>query len=263
MTVYAEAAFAENFLLDGLLLYLALKLARGKIGFVRLALAAAAGAGEALVYPLLALPAWCAYLLKFLGGALLVLIAVKKGTAKTYLFAGGGFFALTFLLGGLLTAVYSFFDVPYLKGQGYLVEGAPVALVLSAAGVFAAAVFEGTKALYRYAKVKRTLLPCRMEAGGREFFLQGLADSGNLLSFRGAPVCVVSAVGALALFRGARPVGRMHLSTVAGGRDSPVFACERMEIDGRAHENVYVTVGELPSKQYSIILHTSLTEGQT
>lgn len=260
MTVYVEDAFLVNALLDGLLLYLALKCARARVPKVRLLFAACLGGGEAVAFPLLALPVWAAYPVKFFGGALLVLAVLPKGRSAPVAFAA--FFALTFLLGGLLTAVYSFFDVPYEAGTGYLVAGAPALFVIAGAAVFGLLVCGGAKALYRYRKVRRQLFSCTVEAGERKARLTGFADSGDLLTFRGRPVCVISAVGALALFRGREPLGRMTVSTVLGSRDSPVFCADCLRIGGNCYRDVCFTVGEVPSREYSVILHTAFTEGR-
>lgn len=259
MTVYIEIAFLENFLIDGLLLYLALRCARAKVGPVRLVLAAAVGGGEALLFPLFSLPAPLAYLVKFLGGILLALLAAKGGV-KTGLITACAFFALTFVLGGMLVAVYSFFGVAYAEGEGYLVEGAPVALVLAGGGILLIAVTRLARAFYRHRQCKKDLLPCSMTVGEHTVRWTGLSDSGNRLSFRGKPVCVVSALGALALFKGIAPVGRLRVSTVSGSRVSPVFVCDKLELCGRVNKKVYFTVGEVDSKEYSVILHTSLEE---
>ncbi len=264
MVVYVEAAFLENFLLDGLLLYLALKCARIKPSVWRLLLAAAAGGAEALLFPVLKVPVWAAYLMKIAGGVLLVLIAVKGKKCKPYFVAGAIFFFLTFALGGLLTAAYSFFGVEYEEGNGFLVERAPVGLILGGAGVFAVAVAELAKYLYRYRKFKRELLPCKLKAGEREVRWTGYADSGNNLFYHGNPVCVTSAAAIFALFgRGAKEEGRMTVGTVNGSRTSPVFVCERMEICANketiTRQNVYLTVGEV-SPEYGLILNTALME---
>lgn len=262
MTVYIEVAFLENFLLDGLLLWLALKCARAPVRALRLLFASIAGGAEAVAFPLLALPVWCAYLVKGLGGAALVILALPKGSLRTCLVALAAFFGLTFALGGLLTALYSFFGAEYSDGGTFLVERAPVALVLAAAGIFAVLVLIGAKRLYRYRKIKRGIFECRIEQAGKTVAWKGFADSGNCLLFRGQPVCVISAVAAIALFRGGEPVGRMRVSTVNGSRDSPVFRCARMTVGGDAFENVLFTVGEVASKEFQIILHTAFTEGR-
>ena len=261
MVVYLEYAFAENFLLDGLLLYLALKCAKGRISVWRLVLSSAIGGAEAIIFPLLTLPNWCAYLLKLLGGILLAVIVVSRGPGKIYFVTVAAFFVMTFLLGGLLTAIYSFFEIPYLEGQGYYLESAPVVLVLTVSGIFAILAVQGVRLFYRYRKVKQNIFPCQITSGKRTVVWQGFADSGNCLSFRGEPVCVISPIGALALFKEVTPVGRMTVSTVNGSRDSPVFACDRLEVGGTAFENCYFTVGGMETKEYQLILHTAFLEG--
>lgn len=259
MVVYIEYAFMVNFLLDGLLLYLALKCARAKVCFWKLVLSAAVGGVEALVFPLLTLPVWCSYLIKLLGGVLLAVLVVSRGSPKTYLIVTLVFFALTFLFGGMLTAIYSFFSIPYAEGQGYILESAPLTLVFVSAGILSVVTVKIANTLYRYRGIKRNILPCKLRAGDRTVSWQGLADSGNCLFFRGEPVCVVSAMGALALFRKCEPVGRMTVSTVNGSRESPVFVCE-LETEG-INRNCFVTVGEITSKEYQLILHTAFLEG--
>lgn len=265
MVVYWEYAFAENFLLDGLLLFLSLKCARAKVNPILLSIAAAVGGAEAVVFPLLPLPAWAAYFIKAAGGVLISVISVRKGNFKTHAVAAVSFFLLTFALGGALTAAYSFFGVEYEEGNVFLVERAPVALIAGGTAAFAIAVVYGIKFFYRYRKVKQNVFACTLVSGGKTVRWKGFADSGNLLTYRGEPVCVASAAAVFALFGGKpKAAGRMTVKTVNGGRDSPVFECERMGIETEkgllVRERVYLTVGDVNSKEYQIILHTALTE---
>lgn len=262
MTVYIELAFLENFLLDALLLWLALLCTRQKVKVWRLCLASAVGATEAVVFPLIPFPVWAAYFIKFLGGALLAVIASSKGI-KNCLLTVASFFALTFAYGGLLTAAYSFFNVKHEEGNGYLVEQAPVALVLCGAIAFFVAAALGAKRFYRFQKLKRQIVPCVLCVGEKRLQWQGFLDSGNLLSFRGQPVCVISAAGVFALF-GARPksVGRIAVKTVNGEKEAPVFVCDSLKAGGRSFREVYFTVGDVPTKNYQLILHTTFTEGE-
>ncbi len=267
MVVYWEYAFAENCLLDGLLLYLALKIARGKVAVSRLVVASAVGGAEALVFPLIPFPVWAAYIVKFAGGALLVLLAVKRGTKKTYFVALVSFFALTFALGGALTAIYSFFGAEYAEGSGYLVERAPAALVLAAAGIFAVICLRAAGAFYRYRSLRRNVFPCEIKAGDNTVMWKAFADSGNRLEFRGEPVCVLSPAAALALFRGRERVGRITVSTVNGSRDAPVFRCDEMRLffgkQTKCYRDVCFTVGDLRSKEYSVLLHGGMAEDKS
>lgn len=253
MVVYIEYAIAENFLLDGLLLYAALKCAHAEVSVFRLALASALGAAEGVCFPLVAIPNFCLVLVKLLGGGLLCLTAVKRGKMRTYLAATAIFFALTFLFGGLLNALGS----PFWGGEGTF----PAAFVLGGAAVCLFPILHGAKALYRYAKTERSVFPCTLLAGGRKAKMRGFWDTGNCLYFRGEPVCVISAIGALALFSGQAPLGRMKISTVNGSKESPVFRCEEMTIGQTRKKNVCFTVGEIACGDYQIILHTSLSEG--
>lgn len=263
MEVYWEYAFAENCLIDGLLLYLALIFAHGRIRARNLVLASLMGGTEAVLFPLFVFPDWCAYLVKILGGILISTLTVSKGTKKMYFVVCITFFLLTFALGGLLIAIYSFFGVEYTAEQGYLVESAPVALVLAVAALFVIFLRRAAKVWYRYRRVSKNLVSCALDTGRKKVQWRGLLDSGNCLSFRGEPVCVISAVAAFALL-GNRPkaVGRIQVTTVNGSKISPVFSCEKLRIslDGTNHEyeNVYLTVGEVRSKEYQIILHTAL-----
>lgn len=117
MVVYIEYAFAENFIMDLLLLYLSLKCARSRISWLRMIFAAAIGGVEAILFPVIAMPVWCAYFVKFLGGVLIVMVAVSEKKRKPYLKTIAIFFLSTFALGGLLTAVYSFFGIEYAEGR--------------------------------------------------------------------------------------------------------------------------------------------------
>ena len=160
--------------------------------------------------------------------------------------------------------MYSFFRLSYAEGGGYLIGQAPAGLVLGGALVFSIAAFVFIKRFYRLKKLRQNLLPCTLTAGGRDFHWQGLIDSGNMLTFRGKPVCVVSAAAIFALFgREIKEEGRMTVSTVNGAKDRPVFACDRMQISAGKRtlyrEGVYLTVGEV-GKQYQLILSTALME---
>ncbi len=264
MTVYLEAAFLENFLLDGVLLFLALTLVHVRVRPFRLTLAAAVGAVEAVVFPLIPFPVWAAYLLKIAGGALLVLIAVPGKEVRPYLFAAGVFFALTFALGGMLTAAYSFFGVRYEEGNGYLVEQAPVGLILGGGAAFAIAAYFSARALYRYRKTEKDILPCKLKAGMHEVAWRGYADSGNNLFFKGRPVCVISPAAAFALYgRSLREEGRLEVQTVNGSRAAPVFCCDSLQISvGKrtvSREHVYLTVGDV-GPRVQLILNTALME---
>lgn len=262
MVVYIEYVLLENSLLDGLLLYLALRCTRERTYASNLIAASLLGGVQAIVVPMIVLPAWATYVVKALGGVLLCLVALRKGSARAYMMVSALFFALTFSLGGMLTALYSFFDVETMDGTGFYIEKAPVALIIASAGFFAVLILRGTKRLYRHRHIQRQIYQCVLCSGERSCRLRAFADSGNCLTYLGNPVCVLSAVGIFALF-GAQPqaVGKMSVQTVNGTCLRPVFMAERMNIEGNDLFGVYLTVGDV-GKRYQMILHTALTEGK-
>lgn len=262
MVVYWEYAFIGNALPDGLLLYLAVRCARMRARPWRLLLASAMGGAFAVIFPLLKLPVWAAYAVKLLGGVAIALVAASGRRFASYCVEVAAFFALTFAMGGLLTAVYSFFDIETTDGTGFYLERAPVSLVITGFGIFAVLVTAAARAFWKYRRMQRNIFACELSAGECSVRWQGFADSGNCLSFRGEPVCVISAAGAFALF-GAhpQPVGRISVGTVNGSRTAPVFRCDALRTGGRLYRGVLLTVGDV-GKHFQIILHTALTEGE-
>ena len=259
MTVYIEDVFLENFLLDGLLLYLSLVCARVKVRFPRLIAAAVLGGGEALLFPLFRVPVWAGYIIKVSGGLILPLTAAR-GSVRAHILTSVIFFALTFLLGGVLTAVGCFSDAVAVSGA-FFVERVPVALVFSVAGIFAVCVVHGARALYAHTKTERLVYRCRLTAGCRTVTWRGFADSGNCLFFCGKPVGVISAAGVFALL-GAHPkaIGRMKVGTIDAQTERPVFLADRLEIGQRSFCKICLTVGDT-GPRYQLILHSAWTEG--
>lgn len=260
MTVYIEYAFAENALLDGLLLYLALRCARLRVSGWRLALASAAGGAQSLLFPVLSLPVWLSYSVKFLGGALIAVIGCPSRRLKPHLWVCAAFFLLTFALGGLLAAVSSFFGAEFAEGRGFLIGRTPVSFVLAAAFGF----FFGMAALVRFVNrrraVARASVPCVIE-GRRTVHWDALYDSGNLLFFRGEPVSVLTPVAALALFGGAKPVGRITMRSAGGEKTSPVFRVKKLTAGGKVWEGALFAVGEVGIPDRPVLLNAMLWEG--
>ena len=111
MTVYIEYAILDNFIIDWLLfrytlLFLGLKVRKGRLFFCALA-----GTAFAVALPLVVLPGWAELALKGISGALLVLWLAKYPSARKYCAALGVFFLLTVLTGGALTAFFNLFQV--------------------------------------------------------------------------------------------------------------------------------------------------------
>ena len=261
MVVYIEYAFAENALLDGLLLYLSLKCVRLRVSVPRLLLASAAGGAESLLFPVLSLPVWAGYLAKLLGGVLLAVLGCPSRKLAPHVRMCAVFFFLTFALGGLLAAVSSFFGAEFVEGRGFWVTRSPVVFVLTVAGCFAAGITAFLKVFFRRRAVARASVACEIE-GVRTVHCDALYDSGNLLCFRGEPVSLLTPVAALALFRGAaKPVGRLTMHTAGGKKSSPVFRAKRLTAGEKTWEGALFAVGEIGIPGHPVLLNADLWEG--
>ena len=189
MVVYVEYALAENFLLDGMLLYLALRAAKRKIRKKRLFFAAALGAAFAVAFPLLPMPEFLAYLLKFAFGGLLCLVANGRGRyAATCVF----FFGFSFVFAGALFALLNGFEVSGTKSGSYELARAPATFTLCGGAAFAVLALDLVKKLYRKRAVEKFTYDCEIRANGKTAFAAGFWDSGNTAAKHGTPVCFVS-----------------------------------------------------------------------
>ena len=135
MTVWIEYAIIENFILDGGLLYLALKTARQPIQKLRLFFAAALGTAFAVLFPLLELYGWYSFVIRYAFGAILCLTAVKGKAVKNYLFTTLFFYLYTFAYGGLLLGMVGLFNVNYQNGN-YLLPQTPAQIVVALLPIF-------------------------------------------------------------------------------------------------------------------------------
>ena len=264
MEIYIENALAENFLLDAMLLWLALKAAKQQISFKRIALASAFGAAFAVIFPLLDTGKILSYILKFSVGALLTLIAVKGKGIGRYLLTGALFFGFSFALGGALLAVYSVFSIDYgVTENGYLTESVPVGLVLSGSFVFAVLSVALVKRLYRRRAVHRFIYLCRVPVGDRSIKADGFLDSGNRAKFKGIPVCFLSPDLAFDLLGERTMTEEMTIVTMGGESTIKIFLADRLEIYCGDKPNIidkvyFAPTGNIRAREYKIILNAAI-----
>jgi len=182
MVVYIEYAFIWNFLLDGVLLAASMRACKRKTRWIFLLLAAFLGGIFALVYPFMQLPIFCAYLLKFSVGCLLVLAAFgriknKKDFSK-YVFCCATFFALTFAFGGGILAI-----------AGEHVRKGIVLLLFALLSIFFVFL---TRKFYQKRAIERGIYACKIGGNTKKITVSGFYDSGNLASHNGQLICFLS-----------------------------------------------------------------------
>lgn len=195
MVVYVEYALAENFLLDGMLLWLSLKAAKRKIHILRLLCAATLGAVFAVLFPLFSFPTPLSYTLKGAFGILLCAVCFGKINGlyqlKAFAFCCAFFFAFTFAFAGMLFALLNV--LPLGEGNSYEIMRAPATLTLCGGVAFAAGAVALIKKAYRKRAQERLLYPCEITASnGKHASVKGFYDSGNSAEKNGLPVCFLS-----------------------------------------------------------------------
>lgn len=189
--VYVDVLFLINLGMDALCLTLTARLLHRKIPLLRLWLAAALGGiyGVAALFFDVSPPmTWLADI------ALCVLMCcISMGTARLFLSAGVYFLASA-VMGGAMTALYSFFNrmgVASLLPHGE--DGGSVWVFCLLAGLgWLLTLIWGR--VFRRSEAKRaTEVDITVRLGGREAVLRGMIDSGNLLTdpIGGSPVIPV------------------------------------------------------------------------
>ena len=193
MVVYIEYALAENFLIDGALLWLALVASKSEIRATKLFLGALSGAVFAVVCPLFALPKVVDYALKIAFAPCMCRLAYgklkPKPRAKNFWVMTVVFFLLSFAFAGLL---FAFCAQITPKGESYELARMPVVCTLCAGFVFTLGIPLLALGFYKKRALQRLLYDCVIENNGKNIKVKGFYDSGNSAEKNGLPVCFVS-----------------------------------------------------------------------
>lgn len=256
MNVYIEYAFAENFLLDGVLLWLSLRIARCKIVKGKLCLAACAGGAFALLFPLLVLPVFFSYLLKFAVGFLLCMIAFPRLKTKNewgrYALSSACFFFLTFFFGGALTALFPKIS-PLIFAVGFVILSLCILLF--------------TKKMSKRNALFKNVYTCSIAYKQRRVEILGLYDSGNGAEKNGMGVCFLSPEIAFELFeeeilkRGGQVRDEIEIQTLGGEKKLPLFQGEIEIKEKNVKKTVYFALSKnMLCREYKVLLFSRIFE---
>lgn len=183
-TVYIDIFFLINFSMDVLCFFITSRLLSHRLSMIRGLIASAAGGIYACAALLVAADGVPAFLLDMAAGVLMSFIAVKKkGNTREVLGYSVVYIAVSALLGGVMTALFSFFNklgLPELWGGESTSDGLSVWLfALLAALSGALALFGGR--IWKKRSVRQG--GCvEIAYGGARIRLDALCDSGNLLT---------------------------------------------------------------------------------
>ena len=255
MTVYIEYAFLQNFLFDGILLSLSLRVVGAKPSWARLCLSAGFGATFALIYPFLYLPTALNLSLKTAVALFMVLTAY--GRLKTrkdggrYALSTVFFFALTFAFGGAMT----YFNAYTVWGIFLLFA------LLTGVSLFV------LKALRRRKSVTKFTYSCEILFQGKRVKTDGFFDSGNGAKKFGVPVCFLSPDLAFDLFEGAEETESLRIQTLAGEKEARLYTATLKTYDGRrlifSGEVYFAPSVNMIGKKYKLLLNRALMEGES
>ena len=265
MTVYIEYAFLENFLIDGMLLYLSLRALKVNFKWKNLLFSALVGAVVAIVFPLLSLPFFWAYFLKFAMGFLLCLLAFprikNKNNVGRYALTCALFFFLSFSFAGAIFAVYDGFSF---SENGYQMEQTPFVFVFCAAIAFLIFVINGIKKLYKKRAIFRYIYDCAILYNKRRVAILGFLDSGNLATQNGLPVCFLSPEIAFELWESEllSPHGEITIETLGGEKTLPLFSGDleiRKNTEIFTRKGVYFAPSaHMVSREYKMLLQANI-----
>ena len=252
MTVYIEYAFLENALLDGCLLFFALRYS-GCVRTYRILLSAIVGGVVAVVFPLISLPTIFLVAYKLCAGVTLPLLAMKKEGKSKATLCVILFFAFSFLVAGGVFAFASFAPV----GGGYYIHGIPLSLLSSL--LFSAFAFlaESVKKIKRRREKTDFFVDCVL-CGKGEVQAKGFVDTGNQIRHFGLPVCFVTPTLFAEIHTDGK-VGSATVLTVAGSKKIPVVKMRKLRITagGQTHiiNGVYLSPSAtLCGREYEVLL---------
>ena len=231
MEVYIEYALIQNFIIDALLLWLSLRISKQPIHIKKILLASGIGSIFALFSPLLPIPDFFAFLLKFAFGFFLCFLSTNPpNKGGRYALSCVFFFSLTFLFGGALMALYQVFQLDYALQNGYLVETIPLSLILCTAIIFSIFTLKWAKKLYFDRKIRHFYYFCELSSKTKPLPAIGFLDSGNLARFKNLPVCFLSPELALKLIDTGQVFDEMQISTLNGKKKIKIFKGPTLKI---------------------------------
>lgn len=251
MTIWIEYAFLENFIVDVTLLYLTAKILKLKFILWRQALAGILGGTLALLFPLLPLPEAALLPVRFLSGGILPTIALPVKDGKTRLFSLFFFYLCTFCYGGFLTAVYQLFEIYPFSLQAFVLSWLPFFLLI---------VEHCMRKFIIKVRERKLIFECEVYYQGNEVTVKGLLDTGNELTFKGNPVCLLDRNVAREI--AAQAEDYMIIHTAAGESIAEIFRAEiriYSEAEGNIIKGVYFAVSPVPlGGKFGIVLQPLL-----
>lgn len=247
--VYGDVLFLVNFSIDFLVLFMAGYFLHIKRRPFRLLLAALVGGIYGVVILLPALSWWGTLLVHFFMAFCLCLIAYAPIGRRMFFSLFLSFFGAALLLGGALTAFYSFLATVFeASGTNAVTSEKKAEMFLFYAAISALVLFVGGRVLAK--RKNRREVMVEVWEGEKSTTFCGLVDSGNLLAdpLSGKPVILVRRKEALSLIPGE---ALRSLERGADERSLPIHLRRKIRVIlARGAVGQQVLLGYLPDDIY-------------
>lgn len=261
MTVYIEYVLIDNFLIDYLLLKATFSTTGISVRKGRLFLCAIFGAVTAIVYPFFENFYILQTVFKIFSGLLIVLIAVKFSSVKSYVINALIFFLYTFLMGGAIIGIYNLLNIPYQTEISVAFMVIPVYLLITG-------MERVIKYLYRRREIMKLTVKVELEFSNKKVALNGFYDTGNGVYDGDSPVifCTKKTFTEIVgdnLLRA--KLKKICIFTVNGETENFAVSLDKIKIYNKDEPNIYNNVTLCATKNsvgdgYDVILHPALME---
>lgn len=257
MTVYIEYVLINNFVIDFLLLKAAFSVTGKRVSIGRLLLCAFFGALASLGFPLLGEGA-LATVVKVLFGTFIIAVAARYKSKKDFYVNACVFFAVTFLTGGALTAIFSIFNLDGSAEYLTAIMILPVYFILK----FAKAM---VSYIHRRRRTADYIVSAEFSFPFKKMRLTAFLDSGNLTYDNGSPVVFLDKklMRKIVPVQSFAKVRKIPVNTVAGEGAFSGIKADGLKIYYKQGEKVFndVTVCFVDTgAEYDVILHGSFLE---
>ncbi len=261
MNVYIEYVLIDNFLIDYMLLKATFAITGKPVERKRLFLCAFLGAIFALALPLVEGMAVLAVLFKLFSGLLIVILAEKTFSFRSFYINALVFFLLTFLAGGAIIGVFSILGIEYMSEV-------LVALMFLPVGVFV----KGVLSVVKYFSKRKTLAVFYYDVELTLFDecvkVRGFMDSGNTVYDGGTPVVFINKNLAKSLIKNniiKAKIKKIQIQTVSGKTENLAFNLTKIKIYNGGGQNIFNNVTACVAESvsfdgYEVILHPALME---
>ena len=259
MTVYIEYVIIDNVVIDYLMLKATFALTGIRSSRGRLFLCSFFGAAVALIYPLIESVTAISVVLKILSGLLIVCLAAKYNTVKSYYINAVVFFCFTFLTGGAIIGVFSILSIPYSAELSVALMAIPAYFIIRA-------VSEVLKFVYRRKDVVKLTYKLDLTLLGRVVPAVGFLDTGNALYDGDNAVIVTDKKFFLALAGDnliKLKLKKLTVKTVLSSGENFAVSLDELKIYIEDKVNIYnnvtlLVVSKGVGEGYDVILHPAL-----